>query len=98
MRWKLIILSSLIISFVSAGAWCALTTLVFHTALFLPGNWIYLQVLGLILIVTVLGIYIYRHTSQRRKTQVFLAITLVIISTSAFLFCMQRLINLFFKA
>ncbi len=89
MRWKLIILSSLIISFVSASVWLVLTKFVFHAALFLTGGWLYLQALLLILIVAMLGVYIYRHTSQRRKTQAISVSLLTFVLVFAFLFILS---------
>jgi uncharacterized BrkB/YihY/UPF0761 family membrane protein len=93
MRWKLIILSSLIVSFVSASTWFALTRLVFQRELFLPGNWLYLQAFVLVLIISAISIYIYRHTSQRRKTQALLSSVftffLILAFLSAFSYCLD---------
>ena len=94
MRWKLIILSSLIISFVSASAWLALAKLVIHAAIFPTGIGFYLQAFILVLITTVLGVYIYRHTSQRRKLQAILTSLLTLVLIFAFLFVFSIVIDL----
>ncbi|MEP6923629.1 MAG: hypothetical protein ABI954_04115 [Pyrinomonadaceae bacterium] len=93
MRWKLIILSSLIVSFVSASAWFVLANFIFHAPLFLNSNWLYLQIFVLILVITAVSTYIYRHTATRRKTQAFLTSILTIFFVFALLFGFNFIAN-----
>lgn len=91
MRWKLIILASLVVSTVTAGAWFALANFVFRTPLFLRDNWFYLQAFALVVVINAVSIFVYRRTARNRKTQAFLASILTLVLLIAFLFVLQQL-------
>jgi uncharacterized BrkB/YihY/UPF0761 family membrane protein len=94
MRWKLVILASLITALAASGAWFLLARLVFNLPLFLTGNWFYFEAAVLILIINTVSISIYRRTSRRRKTQAFIASMLTLALIFAFLFAFEYLFRL----
>jgi hypothetical protein len=73
MRWKLITLSSLIAALIFVLVWFILAQFNARLPIFLLNNWFYWRISGLILIITINAIFVYRHTAKRRKTQAFLA-------------------------
>jgi uncharacterized membrane protein len=88
MRWKLLLLASLVAAILGFGLWCALTVALFGTATDLARHdWILLASFLLPLGLAVFsGVFVYRHTSRRRKTQATLSalLTLVIASLGYF--------------
>ncbi len=79
MRWKLLVLASVAAAVLGIGLWSLFAILFFGTAQELARHhWILLAStlipLGLI---TYAGLFIYRHTARRRKTQ---AVTTVLLS------------------
>ncbi|MGI9107059.1 MAG: hypothetical protein ACR2G4_12520 [Pyrinomonadaceae bacterium] len=96
MRWKLLILTSLVAALISAGGSFALgywmhglTKSLSAPATFLAGGFI----IPLIAI-TLAGIFIYRHTSRRRKLQAAATVLLSLTLTVAALLIAQMFLNL----
>ena len=89
MRWKLLLLASLVAAILGFGLWCALTVAFFGTASELTRHdWIFLASLLLPLGLAVFsGVFVYRHTARRRKTQAILSalLTLVLASLGYFI-------------
>ena len=83
MRWKLLIIASLIAAFIGCGLWCALAIGVFGSARALARNdWLLLSSLILPLGVAVYsGVFVYRHTARRRKTQSTLTMIFALLFT-----------------
>ena len=84
MRWKLLLLASLVAAVLSFGLWCALTIALFGTAAELARHdWIlllsFLLPLGLAIYA---GVFVYRHTARRRKTQALMTAILTILLAS----------------
>ncbi|HYX28348.1 MAG TPA: hypothetical protein VE863_07265 [Pyrinomonadaceae bacterium] len=79
MRWKLIILASLIGAIIGFGLWCAITIAFFGSAINLARHdWILLASVLLPLGFAIFGgVFVYRHTARRRKVQ---AVTTAILS------------------
>src|SRR6266571_7693241 len=71
MRWKLIILTSLISALVAFGAWSATAIGFFGSAVaFARHDWLLLSSVLIPLVFSLLaGVFVYRHTARRRKTQ-----------------------------
>ena len=88
MRWKFLVLASLVAAILGFGLWCALTVALFGTATELARHdWIFLASFVLPLGLAVYsGIFVYRHTARRRKTQAILSaiLTLALASLSYF--------------
>jgi cytochrome bd-type quinol oxidase subunit 2 len=84
MRWKLLLLASLVAAILGFGLWCALTLVLFGTAAELARHdWIFLASSLLPLALAVFsGIFVYRHTSRRRKTQAILSAILTMVFAS----------------
>jgi cytochrome bd-type quinol oxidase subunit 2 len=85
MRWKLLVLASAAAAVLGIGLWCLFAILFFGTARELARHdWILLMSalipLGLI---TYAGIFVYRHTARRRKTQVVLTVLFSLLLTPA---------------
>ena len=84
MRWKLLVLASFAAALLSCGLWSALVISVFGTARALARNdWLLLSSAIIPLgIIVYSGMFVYRHTARRRKTQatftVFLALVLTL--------------------
>jgi cytochrome bd-type quinol oxidase subunit 2 len=89
MRWKLLLLASLVAAILGFGLWCALTVALFGTATQLARHdWIFLASSLLPLVVAVFsGVFVYRHTARRRKTQAILSalLTLALASLGYFI-------------
>ena len=85
MRWKLLVLVSLIAALIALGLWSAIIIAVFGSARILAQNdWLLLCSLVIPLGVTAYaGLFVYRHTAKRRKLQALIAIVLVLFLTSA---------------
>jgi len=81
MRWKLIVLVSVAAGFIGCGLWSALVVGIFGTAWAMARNdWLLLFSAIIPLAIAVYsGIFVYRHTSRRRKTQAALTIILALI-------------------
>jgi len=88
MRWKLLIPISIVAAIVAFGLCEALIQLVFASSRPVsPHNSALLaSVLIPLIIATLAGIFIYRHTARRRKTQAAIASLLVLVfATGMFL-------------
>jgi ABC-type multidrug transport system permease subunit len=89
MRWKLLLLASFVAAILGFGLWCALTVALFGTATELARHdWILLGSFLLPLGFAVFsGVFVYRHTSRRRKTQAILSalLTLALASLGYFI-------------
>jgi uncharacterized membrane protein YbhN (UPF0104 family) len=84
MRWKLLLLASLVAAVLGFGLWCVLTIALFGTAAELARHdWIFLFSFLLPLGLAVYaGVFVYRHTARRRKTQAILAAVLALVFVS----------------
>ena len=71
MRWKLLLITSLIATLIGAGSTLAIVYGIFHTPRRLAS--LDLFVIGTLLIplasIIIAGIFVYRHTARRRKLQ-----------------------------
>ena len=84
MRWKLLLLASLVAPILGFGLWCALTVALFTTATELARHdWIFFASFLLPVGLAVFsGIFVYRHTARRRKTQAILSVILTLVLAS----------------
>lgn len=85
MRWKLLVLASLAAAVLGVGLWSLFTIVCFGAASDLGRHdWILLASalipLGLI---AYAGLFVYRHTARRRKTQVVITVLLSLMLTPA---------------
>src|SRR5260370_23220578 len=95
MRWKLLVIASIVAALVACGLWSAFTLVFFQSAAELATHgWIFLAstFLPLIIVVSV-GLFIYRHTAKRRKLQVLLTALLTLLLTAAMYFFAMRFWN-----
>jgi len=95
MRWKLLVLVSVVAAIVACGAWSLLIMIIMGPVRPLqPHEWLYLAATTthwLLLASTAApltmagfaGFFIYRHTSRRRKTQAVLAVLLTLLLSVA---------------
>jgi cytochrome bd-type quinol oxidase subunit 2 len=74
MRWKLFVLASAVSALSGFALWCAIALVLFGTARELARhNWIFFfSTLIPIIIAVLAGVFVYRHTARRRKTQAVL--------------------------
>lgn len=83
MRWKLVITTSLTAAIVACGLWSAFAIAVFGSARAMATS--DLSLLCSLLIpaglATLAAIFVYRHTSRRRKTQAILTTILTVVLT-----------------
>ena len=87
MRWKLIILASLVAAVIGFGLWCAITITFFGaTAELARHDWIFFASFLLPIGMPILGgVFVYRHTARRRKTQaVITAVLGILLATFAY--------------
>jgi hypothetical protein len=80
MRWKLLVLVSFVAALLASGLWSAVTIAVFGSARALArSDWLLLCSLAIPLGVTAYaGIFVYRHTAHRRKTQLAFTVFLTL--------------------
>ena len=80
MRWKLLVLVSFVATLLALGLWSAVIITVFGSARVLAQNdWLLLCSLVIPLGVTAYaGVFVYRHTARRRKTQLALTVLLTL--------------------
>jgi hypothetical protein len=85
MRWKLLVLVSLVAALLALGLWSAVTIAVFGSARALArSDWLLLCSLLIPLGVTAYaGVFVYRHTARRRKLQALIVTVLVLLLTAA---------------
>ncbi len=83
MRWKLLVLVSLVAALLALGLWTAVTVAFFGSARVLAQNdW---RLLGSLVIplgmAAYASVFVYRHTAKRRKTQAVIATLLTLMLT-----------------
>jgi hypothetical protein len=85
MRWKLLVLSAAVTALSGCGLWCAITIALFGSATSLARHgWLLIASLTLPLAFAAFaGVFVYRHTARRRKTQTSLAVLLTLSLTGA---------------
>jgi len=83
MRWKLLVLVSFAAAVIACGLWSALAIGVYGTAsTFARNDWLLLFSAILPLAIAVYaGVFVYRHTARRRKTQAAFAVILSLLLT-----------------
>ncbi|SRR5260370_23480823 len=92
MRWKLLVLVSLVAALLALGLWSALAIAGFGSARVLArSDWLlvssFLIPLG---VATYAGVFVYRHTARRRKTQaVFSVLLTLFLSVGTYLVASQ---------
>jgi hypothetical protein len=92
MRWKLLVLVSLVAALLALGLWSAVTIAVFGSARALArSDWLLLSSMGVPLGVTAYaGVFVYRHTARRRKTQLaFTVLLTLLLSAGTYLVASQ---------
>jgi cytochrome bd-type quinol oxidase subunit 2 len=83
MRWKLLVIASLAAAIIGCGLWSALVIGIFGTARALARNdWLLLASAIVPLAIAVYsGVFVYRHTARRRKTQATFTVILALLLT-----------------
>ena len=83
MRWKLLIIGSLVAAIIGCALWSALVIAVFGDARTLARNdWLLLSSGVIPLAIAVYsGVFVYRHTARRRKTQAMFTVILALVLT-----------------
>jgi cytochrome bd-type quinol oxidase subunit 2 len=83
MRWKLLVLSSLAAALVAFGLWSALAIGLFGTATGLARHdWLlFVSAIVPLAIAAYAGVFVYRHTARRRKTQAVFTVMLSLVFT-----------------
>ena len=83
MRWKLLVLLSLVAALLGIGLWSAVTIAVFGSARALArSDWLLLCSLLIPLgVTTYAGVFAYRHTAKRRKLQAVITAMLTLMFT-----------------
>jgi hypothetical protein len=83
MRWKLLVIVSLAAALISCGLWSALVISIFGTARALARNDLLLISSAIIPlgIAAYAGVFVYRHTARRRKTQGTFAVIMALLFT-----------------
>lgn len=83
MRWKLLVLVSFAAAVIACGLWSALVIGVFGTARSLARNqWMLISsAIVPLAMAAYSGVFVYRHTSRRRKTQATLTAILAVLLT-----------------
>jgi cytochrome bd-type quinol oxidase subunit 2 len=83
MRWKLLAIVSIAAALIACGLWSVLVIGTYGTArAFARNDW--LLILSAIIplaIAVYAGVFVYRHTATRRKTQATLAVILALLLT-----------------
>jgi len=96
MRWKLVVLVSIVAALVASLCWFGLIILFFdHSTAILPLNyewWPVSMVLPLLLAIFG-GFFVYRHTSRRRKTQATMTFLAVLALTALLCFAVVLLLR-----
>jgi peptidoglycan/LPS O-acetylase OafA/YrhL len=94
MRWKLLVLVSLVAALVACGAWSLFMMIVFAYSVrpIQPHGWVFLASAALPLVMAgFAGFFTYRHTARRRKTQAVLTVLLTLLLSVAACFSATRL-------
>ena len=100
MRWKLLVIVSIIAGLLAFGLWSVLIVLIFgHVRPVQRHDWLLLaSVLVPVAVAAYAGVFVYRHTARRRRTQatitVLLTLSLVIVTYFAGSRLFPRLIGI----
>ena len=83
MRWKLLVLASLTAALIACGLWFALAIGLFGTARDLARhNWLlFASAIVPLAVSAYAGVFVYRHTARKRKTQAAFAVMLSLFLT-----------------
>jgi cytochrome bd-type quinol oxidase subunit 2 len=83
MRWKLLIIASIAAALLSCGLWSALVISVFGSARVLARNDLLLISSAIIPLAVAVysGVFVYRHTARRRKTQATFTVLMTLVLT-----------------
>lgn len=78
MRWKLLVMTSIVAALLGSGLWCALTIAFFGSAMVLARHdWLLLgSALVPFAVALFAGVFVYRHTARKRKTQAVIGVLL----------------------
>ena len=94
MRWKLLVLVSLVAGLIASASWFLLIILFFNGSdAIVPldgGLWPFTLVFP-ILLATFGGFFVYRHTSRKRKTQAVITVLAVLMLTALAFFVVDLL-------
>lgn len=84
MRWKLLVITSFAAALVACGLWSALAIVAFGTARELASHsWLLLASAIVPMAITVYaGVFVYRRTSRRRKTQAIVTVIVALFLTA----------------
>ncbi len=93
MRWKLLVLASVAAAVLGVGIWSLFAIISFGTAQELARHDLILLMSALIPLVmsAYAGIFVYRHTARRRKTQAVTTILLSLLLAPVFYFTASAL-------
>jgi cytochrome bd-type quinol oxidase subunit 2 len=93
MRWKLLVLVSFVAALVAFALWSVLTALIFGSARGSQGHdgLLIVSMLAPVALAALAGMFVYRHTARRRKTQAVLTVLLTLILTAGVYFAGSRL-------
>lgn len=93
MRWKLLVLVSFAAALVACGLWSALAIGVYGTAsTFARNDWLLLFSAVIPLAIAVYaGVFVYRHTARRRKTQAAMATIMSLLLTMGTYLAVSRI-------
>jgi hypothetical protein len=84
MRWKLLVIASFAAALIACGLWSGLVIGVFGSARALTGNnWLLFSSTIIPLGISAYsGVFVYRHTARRRKTQAILTVILALLMSA----------------
>jgi cytochrome bd-type quinol oxidase subunit 2 len=93
MRWKLLVIVSLAAAILACGLWSAIAISAFGSARELARHiWLLLaSTLVPLGIAGYAGVFVYRHTSRRRKTQAVFAVILSLFLTAGMYFAASQM-------
>jgi hypothetical protein len=94
MRWKLLVIISLIAALLALGLWSVLIALIFgHVRPVQRHDWLLLASIVVPLAVAAFaGFFVYRHTARRRKIQATITVLLTLSLATAAYFAGSRLV------
>ena len=83
MRWKLLVIASFAAALLSCGLWSAFVISVFGSARALAHNdlWLISSAIIPLPVAGYSGVFVYRHTARRRKTQAALDVIMALLLT-----------------
>ncbi|HBB96798.1 MAG TPA: hypothetical protein DC054_15580 [Blastocatellia bacterium] len=83
MRWKLLVLVSLVAALIACGTWSLLIMIIFGSARPIQPSLLLASTVVPLALAGFAGFFIYRHTARRRKTQAILTILLTLLLSIA---------------